>query len=277
MSIAVDLPTPANLNRIAAIFHRDRRLAVSYGANFYLSWINIIVEVTIAYYLSILLHPSSKFGWHGHVGSYFAYLVINFTILRFETTSLTAFSEVIRDGQTAGTLEVVLATPTSLPLLVLSSGLWAFLLTALQTAAYIVIALCFHLDLSHTNILTALVFFALTILSLSPVGVAAAATTMIFKKTGPVEWAMTSVSQLFSGVYLPVALLPHSLQLFSWLLPLTHVINGMQGAIFGASVLDLGPDALWLCGWSLILMPIALWFFGLAVRRSKVDGTLGLY
>jgi len=283
--VAVTLSTPArrpasalaDWNRVASIFHRDRRLALSYSASFYLSWLNILVEVNVAFFLSILLHPSARFGWNGHVGTYFGYLVVNFAIIRFQTTALTAFAEAIRDGQMMGTLEVMLATPTSLPLLVLSSGLWAFTLTGFQTAAYLIIAFLYHLDFSHLNVLTAVVFFTLMILSISPVGVVAAAATMLFKKTGPVEWFMTSVSTIFAGVYLPISLLPGPLKLISWLLPLSHVLNGLRAAFFGASLRDVAPDALWLCASTVILLPVALWFFALAVRRSKVDGSLGLY
>lgn len=271
----VDLP--AELARMAAIFTRDRRIETSYSAMFFVSWMNIVVEVTIAYFISMLLHPSPRFGWNGHVGTYFGYLVINFAMLRFQMVALTAFAQAIRDGQMLGTLEVVLATPTSLKLLVLSSGLWSFCLTALQTTAYVLVAVLFGLDLSHTNAVTMLVFLALAVVAISPIGVIAAAATMVFKKTGPVEWAMTSASTLFAGVYLPIALLPGPLQWVSWMLPLTHALNGFRGAIFGATVVQVGGDALWLCGFTLVLMPIALWLFGRAVRRSKIDGTLALY
>ena len=103
----------ADMARIAAIFTRDMRIETSYIANFILSWANIVVEVTIAYFISMLLHPSARFGWNGHVGTYFGYLVVNFAILRFQMTALTSFAQAIRDGQMLGTLEVVLASPTS--------------------------------------------------------------------------------------------------------------------------------------------------------------------
>src|ERR1700687_190923 len=90
---------PSDLARVAAIFNRDRRIETSYIASFTLSWANIVVEVTIAYFISLLMHPSATFGWNGHVGTYFGYLVINFAILRFQSVALTAFAQAIRDGQ----------------------------------------------------------------------------------------------------------------------------------------------------------------------------------
>ena len=139
------------------------------------------------------------------------------------------------------------------------------------------VAVAFGLRVSDANPLTLVVFLVLTILAISPIGVAAAAATMVFKKTGPVEWAMTSASTLFAGVYLPITLLPPALQLVSWILPLTHVLNGFRAALFGATVPQVGTDALWLCGFTLVTLPIALTLFARAVKRSKVDGTLALY
>ena len=57
--------------------------------------------------------------------------------MRFQTAALNSFAEAIRDGQLTGTLEVVLATPTTLPVLVLSSAVWSFTLTAMQTGVYL--------------------------------------------------------------------------------------------------------------------------------------------
>ncbi|MBV8602293.1 MAG: ABC transporter permease [Candidatus Eremiobacteraeota bacterium] len=267
----------ANLARMAAIFNRDRLIETGYVPMFILSWANIVVEVAVAFFISLLLHPSAQFGWNGRVGTYFEYLVVNFAILRFQTTALRAFAQTIRDGQMLGTLEVVLATPTSLKLLVLSSGLWAFSLTALQMICYLGVAGFFGLNLARVNLPAFVVFLLLTIFSLSPIGVAASAATMVFKKTGPVEWAMTSASMLFAGVYLPVHLLPHSLQVLSWMLPMTHVLNGFRGAMYGATLGQVGSEALWLCVFTLLLTPIALGLFAGAVKRAKVDGTLALY
>ena len=66
----------ANLARMLAIFNRDRLMETSYLPMFILSWANIVVEVAVAFFISWLLHPSAQFGWNGHVGTYFEYLVV---------------------------------------------------------------------------------------------------------------------------------------------------------------------------------------------------------
>jgi ABC-2 type transport system permease protein len=264
------------LNRAFAIFVRDARLALAYPASFWLQWLNILVSIAMAFFLARLFGSSAKFGFHGPA-SYFFFLTVNLAFVRFQQTALMSFAQAIRDAQTAGTLEVILATPTRLPVIVLSAGLWAFGFTALQTAVYLGVAVLFGLDLAHANIGAAALFIMLTITCLSTVGVMAAAAVMTFKQVGPLDFMMAGATNLFGGVYFPLTILPLPLQVIGWLLPITHALSGIRGALHGASFAQLAPDALWLSIATVILLPVSLVIFGHAVRRAKVDGTLGQY
>lgn len=270
-------PPALPLPKMAAIFRRDMRVALSYPGNFALTWASIVVEVIVAWYISQLIPPSPKFGVGGVAASYFQYLAINFAFVRFQTAALNSFAEAIRDGQLTGTLEVVLATPTTMPVLVLSSGVWSFALTGLQTLVYLLIATLFGLDLRHVDAVTAIVFLVLTVAAVSPLGVLAAALSMVIKKTGPVEYISTASAQLFGGVFLPLSAMPWALQLVGWCLPITHALTGFRAAAAGASLASVRGDAIWLLVASIILMPVSLLLFAAAVRKARVDGTLAMY
>jgi ABC-2 type transport system permease protein len=274
---AVRIAPASTLAKVQAIFRRDAIVTVSYPGNFALTWLSIIVEVVVAWYISKLVPHSSKFGAGGAVVPYFQYLAINFAIVRFQTAALNSFAEAIRDGQLTGTLEVVLATPTTLPVLVLSSGVWSFALTVLQTVVYLLVAMGFGLDLSHVNALTTLVFLVLTVAATSPLGVLAAALAMVIKKTGPVEWLSYSTASLFGGVYAPLASLPVALQVIGWCFPITHALNGFRAAAAGVPLAQVMPDAVWLLVASVLLMPLSLWIFVRAVNKARIDGTLAMY
>jgi ABC-2 type transport system permease protein len=260
-----------------AIFKRDALVALSYPGNFALSWLGLVVEVIVAWYISRLVPPSAKFGSTGAVTPYFQYIAINTAFVRFQSAALNSFAESIRDAQLTGTLEIVLATPTQLPTLVLSSAIWSFAYTFLQTIVYLAIAVAFGLDLLHVDLLTAFVFLVLTVCAVSPLGVLAAALAMVIKKTGPVEWISTSSATLFGGVIFPLKGLPVALQLIGWCLPITHALNGFRAAAAGVPLSGVAGDALWLLIASAILMPFSLWVFARAVQKARVDGTLSMY
>jgi ABC-2 type transport system permease protein len=135
----------------------------------------------------------------------------------------------------------------------------------------------FGLDLSHVNFLTTIVFLVLTVGAVSPLGVLAAALSMVIKKTGPIEWVSTSSAALFGGMYLPLRYLPYWLQVLGWMLPITHALNGFRAAAAGIPLQDVASDAIWLLVASLVLMPCSLWVFAKAVRKARVDGTLSMY
>ncbi|HEV3091508.1 MAG TPA: ABC transporter permease [Candidatus Cybelea sp.] len=267
----------AALAKTGAIFVRDARCALSYPAYFHSQWIAIFVEVTIAYYLSLIVAPSSSFGVNGHVGSYFTYLVVSFAFVTFQNNAMLGFAESIREGQTTGTLEAVLATPTSLSLIVLGTGVWSFTLTLGRVIVYFLLALLFGLDLHHMNWVTGLVFLVLAILSVSPIGVLAAAATMVFKKTTPLAFSVNSATSLFAGVYLPLSKLPLPIQAIGWMLPITHALNGVRAAVYGATLWDMRSELAWLVGLTAVLLPTSLYLFARTVQRGRHDGTLGQY
>lgn len=262
--------------KAAAIFLRDARLAISYPMSFWLGWVSIAGQVVAFYFVSKLIGPSKSFGF-GHATSYFNYVIVNLAFVEFQTVAIQSFQRAIRSDQMLGTLEAVLATPTSLPLIVLSSGLWAFTLTVLEVTVYLAIGSLLGLDLSHTNLATALTFLLLTVMCMSPVGVLSAASIMTFKQMGPTNWVASGLAMLLGGVLFPVSKLPVFLQAISWMLPITHALNGIRGAVGGASVAALAPDALWMIACTIVLLPISLVAFATAVRRAKLDGTLGHY
>ena len=285
---AISRPTPnrllATLAKAGAIYKRDRRIATSYDMAFIIQWLQIVVQVLGFYYMSKL------FPMRGSRFPGFAYWVINLGFSRFQMTALQSFQTAIRGDQMLGTLECVLVTPTSLATVVMSPGLWGFTLTAMQVLLYVGLGMILGVDFSHTNLLTLLVFVILTIACMSPLGVMAASTIMTFKQNAPTQFVAGSAAQLLGGVLFPVALLPLPLQWLSWLLPITHSLNGVRAAIgllpgkagmaaHGAALTDpaVAADAIWLVCATAILMPLSLFIFSRAVNRARRDGTLGHY
>ena len=261
------------LTRASAIFLRDAKLAISYSANFWFESLGTMFSVVVTYMIAQAVGTNSPDG----AGSYFNYLTVNMAFFRFQGTALISFANAIRESQLAGTLEVMLATPTSIPLLILSAGLWAFTWTGLQTALFLITAIPLGFDVTHTNLACVLVFTLLTVACMSPLGIIAASLTMRFKKSGPIEFFFSNVSLVCSGIFLPVDRLPHLLQGVGWLLPITHTLTALRGGFRGDGIVQHLPDALWLCGATLLLLPLSLLAFSRAVRIARFDGTLGTY
>lgn len=265
------------IDKLWAVIRRDSRLALSYDANFWLSWVGIVVNIVIVYLIGSLVPASPKFGVNGQTNSYFSFLITNIAFLRFQGSAINAFATTIRDGQANGTLEIILSSPTSLPFVVLSSGAYTFGFELLSALIMLAIATLFGLNVSHANVLTLAVFIGLLLAAVIPVGVVASAATIAFKKTGPIEFALTSTTQLFGGVYIPLSTLPVVLQPIGMLLPITHAFVGLRAGLQGTALSQLWPEVGWLVGLCAIFIPTSLWLFTKAVDRAKVEGTLSQY
>jgi ABC-2 type transport system permease protein len=276
--VTASVPQASGWSRVGAIFRRDALVALSYPGNFVLSWLGILIEVVVAYYISQLVGSSKRFSPDGLVAvSYFQYIAVNSAFVRFQTAALNSFAESIRDAQLTGTLEIVLSTPTRLNTLVLSSAVWSMVYTFMQTTVFLGIAMLFGLDLHHVDVLTAAIFLVLTVAAVSPLGVLAAALAMVIKKTGPVEFLSNASASVFGGVFIPLASMPVVLQWIGWTLPITHALNGFRAAAAGVPIARVGADAIWLMVASAILLPLSLWIFSRAVAKARVDGTLSMY
>jgi ABC-2 type transport system permease protein len=260
-----------------AIFVRDARLALSYPLAFALQWIGVAVSVAGLWFIAKLIPPSAHFGVGGVPASYFQFAVVNVAFLAFQTAALQSFEKSIRDDQLYGTLESTFVTRASVHVLVLSSALWALAITSVTAAVYLSVGALLGLRLPHASISSTLLVLLLTITATVPVGILSAAAVMVFKQGAPVQYLFNIASSLLGGVLFPVAMLPGWLQRCSWFLPATHALNGIRGALQGASLQALAPDVAWLAVVSLVLFPLALMAFGGAVRRAKFDGTLGGY
>lgn len=265
------------IDKPIAIFTRDARLALSYPLWFVLQWIGIAASATSLFFVSKIVPPSGSFGFDGKPTSYFEFAIVNVAFLTFQTAALQSFDNAIRDDQVRGTLEATFVSPTSIRTIVLSSALWTFTIAMVSVACYLLIGTLFGMRLAHLDLAGSAVLIVLTITSTVPVGILSASGVMVFKQGAPVQFLFNIAASLLAGVLFPITVLPGWLQPISWLLPTTHALHGIRGALHGASLPQLSPDILWLAMLSLVLLPFSLWVFRCAVARAKWDGTLAQY
>ena len=203
--------------------------------------------------------------------------MVNVAFLTFQTAALASFDNAIRDDQMRGTLETTFVTPTSVRTIVLSAAIWTFTLTLLNVVCYLAIGSLFGLHLAHLNVVASIVLVLLTITATVPIGILSAAGVMVLKQGAPVQFIFNLSASLLAGVLFPISVLPQWLQQLSWFLPTTHALHAIRGSLHGAAIRELVPDVVWLSATSAILLPFALWVFGVAVARAKHDGTLAQY
>jgi ABC-2 type transport system permease protein len=178
-----------------------------------------------------------------------------------------------------GTLEALLVTQTEIPTIILSSSLYSFIFTSFRVIAFLILgSLFFGMNISHANYFTGIIVLILTITSLSSFGILSASFVMIFKKGDPTTWLLMSVSWFLGGVYYPISVLPEWLHKLSYLLPITHSLEGMRMSLLkGSSLQEILPNVLALLAFTIFILPLSVMVFRYAVDQAKRNGSLTQY
>lgn len=263
----------------AAFLKRDLSQALSYRLSFLMQLGGIFFSVAIFYFLSQLFGSAVAPQLEDYGGDYFSFVLIGLAFTGFLGLSLSNFASSIREGQMMGTLEIMLLSPTRLSAILLSSSLWAYLLTTLRVVVYLVVgALVFGASLSQANAVSAIVVMLLSIASFSGIGILSAAVVLLVKRGDPIAWLLGGASSLLAGVYYPVSVLPDWLEPLSRILPLTYALDAMRLAMLkGYSLYDLRFNVLVLLGFTVVLTPLAFLAFRRSLKRAKVEGSLTQY
>jgi len=258
---------------------RDFLNETSYRFAFLLSLGSIFFNVLVFYFLSIFIDQAAAPNLAETEGDYFSFVLIGIAFSGYFNASLTSFSGSLREAQLTGTLEAMLMTPTSLSAIITGSAAWIYIFTTFRVLAYLLVGMLISgLRFTNANYIAALAGLVLAVISFASIGIIAAAVIMVVKRGNPVTVIFASVANLVSGVYYPVEVLPDWLQLIARLMPLTYALRLMRQALLaGASWSELANDFIALLAFCLILFPLSLIVFRMAVKRARLEGTLAHY
>ena len=265
--------------KILAFVRRDFSITASYRLSFFFQFFGILFSVVTFYFIAKLFGKAAVPYLASYGGDYFSFVLIGIAFSDYLGVGLSSFAGTIRQGQMLGTLEAMLVTPTRVHTIVLFSSIWQFLLTSVRVLAYILLGVFFFgVNMTRPNIPAALLILILTILAFSSLGIISASFIMVFKRGDPLNWVMGSFSTLFGGVLFPITILPDWLQKISYFLPITYSLRAMRHALLQSYPFQaLGFDILILALFSVVLLPLGIYAFGVGVRKAKKDGSLTHY
>jgi ABC-2 type transport system permease protein len=264
------------LRKLALLFRRDFAVARSYRAAFGIEIFQALFESAAFYFLSRFVESPKLQRSLPPGANYFSFALVGIAFFDYLSVALSTFDASLQEARQNGTLENLLVTQTSLPVILAGSSLYPFALMSLRTAIYIAWgALLFGFPLQGANWLGALLVLGASVLAFSGLGILSASYLLIFKRGNPVNWAFLGLSSMLGGMLYPISVLPVWLQYAARLIPVTYSLEGMRAAILGhASLRELLPSIAGLLLFAVILLPISFAIFSWALRRTKITGTL---
>ena len=257
-------------------FERDLRIASTYRSPFVLELIEALFGAAMFYFVARFVDSPQLREALPHGTSYFAYSLVGFVFFDYLHVALGTFDRSLEEARDTGTLEPLLISQVSLPVILAGSAVYPFVVTTLRIAVYLGWgAILFGFPLHSANWFSVVVVLAGSLLAFSGLGIFSSAFLVLFKRGNPSRWFFLGVSSVVGGMLFPVSILPEWLQVVARLNPVTYALDAMRAALLdGASVFAIAHPLLILFLFAAVLLPMSMLAFSWAVRRTKITGTL---
>jgi ABC-2 type transport system permease protein len=266
----------ATLRKLFMLFRRDLAIARSYRAAFVLELFYALFGAASFYFLSKFVDSPQLKSSLPQGTSYFSFALVGVAFFDYMSVALHTFDQSLQEARQNGTLENLLVTQTSLPVILAGASLYPFVLLSLRTMIYLGWgAALFGFPLRHANWFGAVCILVASVLAFSGLGILSASYLLVFKRGNPVNWAILGVSSVVGGMMYPISVLPVWMQHLARVVPVTYSLEGMRAALLGhVSMEELWPSLGALLVFAAVLLPISFLAFSWALRRTKIAGTL---
>ncbi len=133
-------------------------------------------------------------------------------------------------------------------------------------------------DLSRIDVPATLLGLVLMNVGFTGMALLAGAVVLVIKRGNPLGWALRGASVVLGGILYPVEVLPPALQTLGVLLPITHALTVLRGAMLeGQGITELAIPLAALSVVSATYLVLGLAASAAAVRHARSDGSLAQY
>lgn len=264
------------LRELWLFFRRDLSIARTYRIAFLFEAVEALFGVAMFYYVARFVDSPQLRNALPQSESYFTFSLIGFVFLDYLNAAMDSFDRSLMEARDTGTLEHLLVTQTSLPVILAGSAIYPFVASTLRIAVYVAWgAVLFGFPLREANWLAVAAVLIATLLAFSGLGILSASYLVLFKRGNPAKWLFLGISSVTGGMLFPISILPDWLQLVARLNPVTYALNAMRAALLsGAGFHAVWRPLLVLLLLSAVLLPLSMAVFAWALRRTKTTGTL---
>ncbi len=264
------------LAQIGAVVRRDLSIQLSYQLELLMRAEAVLAGCATLFFLGHLV-PQGHLG--PYRGGYFEFALLGLVVTSFSSLGLRAFTSTISGEQREGTLEIVIAGPVRLSVLMAGVLIVPLGLTVLELLVYIGFGVgAIGAGLRASGLLLALPVLIVTVTSFSVLGIFSAAIVLVSKRGDPVVTLVSQAASFLGGAVFPVTLLPSWAQAAAHGVPAYYSLQGLRGALLGdASWSEILFNTGVLAAFTVALLPVSLWALRRALAFTRATGTLGTY
>jgi ABC-2 type transport system permease protein len=266
------------VRKVLAFMRASWLNASSYRVSMVLSLAGVLASVVPVYFVAKALQPLMGNVIRGEGSQYFAFVLIGSVTFSFIPLAVKALPTTLTSSITNGTMEAVLGTPTSMPVMLTGMMGYNFAWTAVRAALMLVAGWVLGATIDWVQLPSAMLLLLLIIVAHVPIGLIAAAIYLAFRTTGPLVTGVMIVSSLLGGVYYPTHVVPSWLENISGAIPLTYGLRALRQVLLeGASLATVRADVGILLLMTVVLFGSAIWMFSAAMSYARRTGSLSYY
>ena len=266
---------PSRAAAIRALIRRDWLTILTYSRLFALDVVFGALNLVTYYFISrtfVTVPP----GGLGGAPSYFAFAAVGVAILGVVQAAMATLSIAIREEQMTGTLEALIMQPLGSTELALGLAGYHFLFAVARSGLYLLIAVALlGADASHADWVGFVLSLFATAAALTAIGIALGALVLMFQRVQALLTAVMFVMGLLGGAFFPIAVLPGWLEGIAKVIPTRLAFESVRNALYRGDAW-VRPAA-GLAAFALVGVPLAIAFFGFALRTTKRRGTVAEY
>ncbi|HEY5578441.1 MAG TPA: ABC transporter permease [Acidimicrobiia bacterium] len=265
--------------KLPAFVRKDFLVAWSYRAAFFSDILNLVAQITLFYFVSLMVDPSVIPSYGGQPTSYIAFVSVGIALGAFLALGLGRVATAMRNEQLMGTLEVLYMTPTAPLTLQLGLAVYDLVYVPIRTFVFLAaVFLVYDVSVAVGGIAPAALILALFIPFVWGIGMISAAGVMTFRRGAGILGLGALALNITSGAYFPLTLFPEWVQTLAKINPLAAAYEGTRSALLGgAAWSELTSEMLILGAAAILSLSLGSAALGVALRRERAKGTLGRY
>ena len=261
---------------VAAFLRRDFLVDISYRGSFVFTFAGAIFSLWSLYFLGEAFGNASPM-IKAAGGDYFRFALVGVTVAVPLRAGMAGVTRRVRELQLMGGLETLASAPVPPFGSVLLLALYPLLQAVFHGMVMLVLGiLVFGARFPGASISGAAAGLLLGVAAYMAIGILSASFVILLKRGDPVAWAVDAMTFLLSGIFYPVEVLPKILQPVSALVPATHALRALRGALLhGQGIDQLGPELAALAIFAAVLTPLSAVVLRLCLRQAARQGSLG--
>jgi ABC-2 type transport system permease protein len=238
----------------------------------------VVVSVVTLFFVAGAVQPIMADAIAAEGGQAFGFLLVGLAGVGMLSVSILALPRAIGGGVGSGTLEALMATPASLPRLLIGMSAYELAFALARTLLTLGVGWALGANLQPSGLLAGIAILVLIAVVHYPVALIGSALVLAFRTSGPLPQGVMLVSTLLGGAYYPTHVIPSWLESVSTVVPLTYGLRAMRRVLLeGEPIIAVLPDLTALVAFGAALMVVGVLAMRWALRYARLNGTLSQY